>query len=435
MLAGALERLRHAPVHEPQGTVVQVSGLIVEIGGVKAAIGDCLRVDSIPDLRLEVVGFRKDHLLTTPLGSTSGLRPGSKATFHSHGGRIRVSDALLGRVIDSFCRPIDGGQQLPPGKRVALRADPPDAFERRPIQTPLATSVRAIDGLLPLGVGQRAGIFAGSGVGKSTLLGMICRGSSADVNVIALIGERGRELNDFIRESLGPEGLAKSVVVAATGDQAPLVRARGAETATAIAEHFRDQGKSVLLVMDSVTRYAMAMREVALAAGEPPATKGYPPSVFAALPRLLERAGTSSGPGVITALYTVLVEGDDMNEPIADAVRGLLDGHIVLSRNFAERGHFPAIDVSASVSRVANQVATAEHLGAAHNMRELLGVHREALDLIQVGAYVSGSDPNVDLAIRLAPQFEGFLRQSVNEATPRADTIQVLCHLAGQAPH
>ena len=432
MLAGALERIRHAHAHEPQGTVVQVSGLIVEIGGLKAAIGDCLRIDAIPGLRLEVVGFRKDHLLTTPLGSTSGLRAGTKATFHSHGGKVRVSDALLGRVIDSFGRPLDGGQNLPPGKSVPLRADPPDAFERLPINTPLATSVRAIDGLLPLGVGQRAGIFAGSGVGKSTLLGMICRGSSAEVNVIALIGERGRELNDFIRESLGPEGLAKSVVVAATGDQAPLVRARGAETATAIAEHFRDQGKSVLLVMDSVTRYAMAMREVALAAGEPPATKGYPPSVFAALPRLLERAGTGAGRGVITALYTVLVEGDDMNEPIADAVRGLLDGHIVLSRNFAERGHFPAIDVSASVSRLANQVSTAEHLNAAHNMRDLLGVHREALDLIQVGAYVSGSDPRVDLAIRLAPQFEGFLRQEVDEKTPREHTLQVLCHLTGQ---
>jgi len=435
MLQGAIDRVRNAQMHAPQGTVVLVSGLIVEIGGLKAAIGDCLRVDAIEGLKLEVVGFRKDHLLTTPLGSTSGLRPGDKATFHSHGGWVRVSDDLLGRVIDSFGRPVDGGAPVGHGTRVPLRAEPPDPFERRPIDTPLASSVRAIDGLLPLGVGQRAGIFAGSGVGKSTLLGMICRGSSADVNVIALIGERGRELNDFIRESLGEEGLARSVVVAATGDQSPLVRARGAETATAIAEYFRDQGKSVLLVMDSVTRYAMAMREVALAAGEPPATKGYPPSVFASLPRLVERAGTSSGKGVISALYTVLVEGDDMNDPIADAIRGLLDGHIVLSRNFAERGHFPAIDVSASVSRLANQVSTPQHLEAAHNMRDLLGAHREALDLIQVGAYVTGSDPRVDLAIQLAPQFEGFLRQSVTEKTPREQTLAVLQHLVGSSPN
>ncbi len=432
ILTQAMERVRQVAAHAPQGTVVEVSGLIVEIAGLRAAIGDCLRVDSVPGLRLEVVGFRKNHLLTTPLDATSGLRAGARATFHSGGGAVRVSDELLGRVIDSFGRPLDGLPRIKSSHPVPLRAPPPDAFTRRPIREPLATSVRAIDALLPLGVGQRTGIFAGSGVGKSTLLGMICRGSSADVNVIALIGERGRELNDFIRESLGPEGLARSVVVAATGDQAPLLRARGAETATAIAEHFRDQGKSVLLVMDSVTRYAMAMREVALAAGEPPATKGYPPSVFAALPRLLERAGTTSGPGVITALYTVLVEGDDMNEPIADAVRGLLDGHIVLSRSFAERGHFPAIDVSASVSRLAPQVASPEHLAAAQEMRDLLGAHREALDLIQVGAYVSGSDARVDRALALASQFEGLLRQDIEENTPQAQTLAVLFHILGR---
>lgn len=430
MFQAALGRLEKVAAHSPSGTVVEVSGLIVEVAGIKAAIGDSLRVDELPELKLEVVGFRRNHLLTTPLGPTSGLRPKMRATFLGHGGEVPVGDQLLGRVIDCFGRPLDQGP-LSCKRKVPLRASPPDPFGRKPIDTPLTTSVRAIDGLLPLGVGQRVGIFAGSGVGKSTLLGMICRGSSADVNVIALIGERGRELNDFIRESLGDEGLAKSVVVAATGDQAPLMRARGAETATAIAEYFRDQGKSVLLVMDSVTRYAMALREVALAAGEPPATKGYPPSVFASLPRLLERAGTGPSAGVITALYTVLVEGDDMNEPIADAVRGLLDGHIVLSRNMAERGHFPAIDVSASVSRVTHQVAEQSHLQAAHCMRDLLGVHREALDLIQVGAYVNGSDPRVDQALALAPQFEGFLRQSVDEKTPREHTLAVLRHLTG----
>ncbi len=427
----ALEQVRAAHVHAPVGTVLQVSGLIVEVGGLKAAISDCLRVNSLPHLRLEVVGFRRDHLLTTPLGSTAGLRPGDKVTFHSAGGQVLVGDDLLGRVIDAFGQPMDGRPPVMGGTKAPLRAEPPSAFQRRPIDTPLSTSVRSIDGLIPLGKGQRMGIFAGSGVGKSTLLGMICRGSSADVNVIALIGERGRELNDFIRESLGDEGLARSVIVTATGDQAPLLRARGAETATAIAEYYRDQGKSVLLVMDSVTRYAMALREVALAAGEPPATKGYPPSVFAALPRLLERAGTGPAKGVITALYTVLVEGDDLSDPIADTVRGLLDGHIVLSRKFAERGHFPAVDVSASISRLAPQISLPRDLQAAMTMRDLLGAHREALDLIQVGAYVSGSDPRVDTAIKMAPQFEAFLRQDVTEKTPREQTLAVLNHLCG----
>ncbi len=432
MLENARENVQRALAHRPRGTVVEVSGLIVEVAGIRAAIGDCLSVDAIRGLRLEVVGFRRDHLLTTPLGATSGLRPGSRTTFESHGGSVAVGEQLLGRVVDAFGSPIDG-KPVPTGlRRAALRGQPPDAFERRPLQTPLATSVRAIDGLLPLGVGQRVGIFAGSGVGKSTLLGMICRGSSADVNVIGLIGERGRELNDFIRGSLGPEGLARSVVVAATSDQAPLVRARGAETATAIAEYFRDQGKSVLLVMDSVTRYAMALREVALAAGEPPATKGYPPSVFAALPRLLERAGTGPGAGVITALYTVLVEGDDLNDPIADTVRGVLDGHIVLSRALGEKGHFPAIDVGASVSRLASEVAHKDHLAAATRVRDLLAAHREALDLIQVGAYMPGSDARVDEAVRLAPAFEALLRQGVHEPTPPEQTLAVLLKLVTQ---
>lgn len=426
-----IERTRSAAVHRPEGTIVEVNGLIVEVGGLRAAIGDCLTVPSAQGLRLEVVGFRKSHLLTTPLGSTAGLRRGSKAVFASHGGTTLVGEGLLGRVVDALGRPLDG-KPLPAAlSRVSLDREPPDAFARQPIRTPLSTSVRAIDGLLPLGVGQRVGIFAGSGVGKSTLLGMICRGSSADINVIGLIGERGRELNEFIRQSLGEEGLARSVVVAATSDQAPLLRARGAETATAIAEYFRDQGKSVLLVMDSVTRYAMALREVALAAGEPPATKGYPPSVFAALPRLLERAGTSPGQGVITALYTVLVEGDDLSDPIADTVRGVLDGHIVLSRKLAERGHFPAIDIGSSVSRLVNEVAHPDHVAAANRFKDLLGAHRDALDLIQVGAYSPGTDARVDEALRLAPAFDALLRQRTDEKTRPQETLAVLLRLVG----
>ncbi len=319
-------------MHTPEGVVSDVVGLIVEVGGLNAAVGDTLRVQDASGAKLdvEVVGFRGGSLLTTPLGPLVGIRPGARAVRLMRGATVPVSFGLLGRVVDSFGRALDGGPEIDPDRVMPVNAPPPPAFGRRPIDHQLATGVRVIDAMLPLGVGQRMGIFAGAGVGKSTLLGQICRTSQADVNVVGLIGERGRELNDFIRQSLGPEGLAKSDVVAATSDMPPLVRARGAESATAIAEYFRNQGKSVLLVMDSVTRYAMALREAALAAGEPPATKGYPPSVFAALPRLLERAGTGPGAGVITALYTVLVEGDDLSDPIADSVRSIIDGHIEL---------------------------------------------------------------------------------------------------------
>jgi FliI/YscN family ATPase len=328
-----------------------------------------------------------------------------------------VSSELLGRVLDAFGAPLDGKPLAETAERYPIHAPPPAPFSRRPITEALSTGVRAVDSLLTLAIGQRLGIFAGAGVGKSTLLGMICRSSAADVNVVGLVGERGREVNDFLRSALGDEGLARSVVVAATSDQPPLVRARAADTATAIAEYFRDQGKSVLLVMDSVTRYAMALRETALAAGEPPATKGYPPSVFAALPRLLERTGTSSGPGVITALYTVFVEGDDLTDPIADAVRGILDGHVVLSRTLAEKGHFPAIDVLKSVSRLAPEVQDKAHFELASQTRNALATYRDAEDLIQIGAYAKGSDPRIDRAIELMPGFEAFLRQPLLERT------------------
>lgn len=429
-LGALVELATRATVHAPRGVVTDVVGLIVEIGGVAAAVGDTLAVADGPALELEVVGFRGGRLLATPLGPLSGLRPGAAVVRTAEGAVVPVGEALLGRIIDPFGRPLDGlGVPAASATRRA-QAEPPSPFSRRAIDRPFGTGVRVLDAMLPLGVGQRLGIFAGAGVGKSTLLGMICRSSQADVNVVALIGERGRELNDFVRQSLGKEGLARSVLVTATSDQPPLVRARGAEAATAIAEHFRDQGKSVLLVMDSVTRFAMALREAALAAGEPPATKGYPPSVFAALPRLLERAGTSGGEGVITALYTVLVEGDDLTDPIADAVKGILDGHIVLSRSLAERGHFPAVDVLQSVSRLAPEIAPEADLRAAAVVRDWLGAHREAADLIQVGAYAKGSDPRVEAALAAMPQIDAFLRQRTDEATPMAEARARLHALA-----
>lgn len=424
MLERFRERCLTAPVHVPTGVVLDVVGLIVEIGGLRAGVGDILTLETATgaELPVEVVGFRSGRLLTTPLGALIGVRPGARVRRARSGASVGVSESLLGRVVDSFGRPLDGGAAIEPERHYSTAAPPPAPFERRAILDAFATGIRAIDGVLPLGVGQRMGVFAGTGVGKSTLIGMICRSSQADVNVVGLIGERGREVNDFIRTSLGAEGLKKSVVVAATSDQPPLVRARGAEAATAIAEYFRDRGKSVLLVMDSVTRYAMAMREAALAAGEPPATKGYPPSVFAALPRLLERAGTSAGPGVITALYSVLVEGDDLSDPVSDAVRGILDGHIVLSRQLAEKGHFPAVDVLASVSRLAPDIASDSDLRHAAFLRELLGIHREVQDLIQVGAYVSGSDPRVEVALATLPHIDALLRQGINERTSAAET-------------
>jgi flagellum-specific ATP synthase len=420
---GALRKLAavvpHAVVHEPRGVVVNVVGLLAEVAGISAAVGDGLRVE-VPNkqpLELQVVGFRNGHVLAMPLGTLSGVRPGTRVRWIGHEASLRVGDDLLGRVLDPFGRPLDGSVAHATD-RYALDADPPSPFERKPVDKPFVTGVRVLDTLLTIGEGQRLGIFAGAGVGKSTLLGQICRTSVADVNVVGLVGERGRELNDFVRHSLGPEGLKKSVVVAATSDQSPLMRARGAMAATSIAEYFRDRGKRVLLVMDSVTRFAMALRETALAAGEPPATKGYPPSVFAALPRLLERSGNGSGTGSITALYTVFVEGDDLTDPIADAVRGILDGHIVMSRALAEKGHFPAVDVLQSVSRLASELTDAGQRSLAMRAREVLGTYRDVQDLIQVGAYVKGSDPKVDEAVAIVPAVETFVKQPVTEATP-----------------
>lgn len=424
MLETAIARCHASPVHHPEGVVLETVGLIVEVGGIRAAVGDSLAIDTAggAEIEVEVIGFRADRLVATPLGSISGVRQGARVRHTYRGASVIVGTGLLGRVVDALGRPMDGRKPVVDGENYNVHAAPPPAFLRRPIHHQFSTGVRVIDGMLPVGLGQRLGIFAGAGVGKSTLLGMICRSSQADVNVVGLIGERGRELNDFIRNSLGEVGLARSVVVAVTSDQPPLLRARGAESATAIAEYFRDRGKSVLLVMDSVTRYAMALREAALAAGEPPATKGYPPSVFAALPKLLERAGTGASEGTITALYTVLVEGDDMTDPVADATRGILDGHIVMSRELAERGHYPAIDILQSISRLAPEIASENVLRASTQVRELLASHREAAELIQVGAYQAGSDPRVDLALKLMPQFDGYLRQAVKDKTALADS-------------
>lgn len=434
-LSVALQRCANAPLHRPQGVVLEVVGLIVEVGGLRAGVGDTLIIDSESGdaVEIEVIGFRAGRLMTTPLGSMSGVRQGAPVRHTHRGASVAVSTNLLGRVVDAFGRPLDGGPPIADAIEFPVHNPPPPAFQRRPIDSPFSTGIRAIDGMTPLGIGQRVGIFAGAGVGKSTLLGMICRSSQADINVVGLIGERGRELNDFIRNSLGHQGLARSVIVTATSDQPPLLRARGAESATAIAEYFRNAGKNVLLVMDSITRYAMATREAALAAGEPPATKGYPPSVFAALPRLLERAGTTGASGTITALYTVLVEGDDMSDPIADAVRSILDGHIVMSRELAEKGHYPAIDILQSLSRLAVEVAPSHILRSASIIRELMSAHREAADLIQVGAYQQGSDQRVELALRLNAEINGFLRQNTADVTPLAETYTQLHNLARQA--
>lgn len=424
---------KRATIHRPVGVVAEILGMAVEVAGLRAGIGEMLRVESKVPLDLEVIGFRGGRLVATPLGPLSGIRPGDRAVLWDRGSQIPVSDALLGRIIDPFGAPIDGKTRVSAHDGYPVNAPPPAATSRKPIAQVLGTGVRAMDALMTLGRGQRMGIFAGAGVGKTTLLGMMCRASDADVNVIALVGERGREVNEFVRDALGEDGLARSVIVVATSDQPPLVRARAAEAATAIAEYFRDQGKSVLFVMDSVTRYAMALREAALASGEPPATKGYPPSVFAALPRLLERAGTGSNDGAITAVYTVLVEGDDLSDPIADAVRGILDGHVVLSRSLAEAGHFPAIDVLASLSRLMPQLVAKPHVEAASKLRELLGAYRDAKDLIQIGAYEKGSDPRVDIAARMMPAIDKFLRQGEREPMSRDAAVGALMALVTEA--
>ncbi len=431
-VAALRERLRRCDPVRTNGIVQQVIGLIVESAGPAAHIGEiCLiRANRTkPPLPAEVVGFKSNRVLLMPLGDMSGVRAGAEVIGTGRNQEILVGDHLLGRVLDGLGNPMDGASlttsAMPNARHYPVNADPPDALKRKRITEPLEVGVRAIDGLLTIGKGQRVGIFAGSGVGKSTLLGMIARNTEADINVICLTGERGREVREFIEEDLGEEGLRRSVVVVATSDKPPLVRLKAALVGTCIAEYFRDQGKDVMLMMDSVTRLAMAQREVGLAVGEPPATRGYTPSVFALLPRVLERSGTGER-GTITALYTVLVDGDDMNEPIADTVRGILDGHIVLSRALAAKNHYPAIDVAASVSRVMDQIAPPEQLAAAGEARNIMATYKEMEAMINIGAYVAGTNPAVDRSRRLMPGVSDFLRQREHEPSAAADTRQQL---------
>lgn len=417
-------------LYRRQGRVTKVVGLTLEVEGIQPFMGELCQIEIQETGEIvpaEVVGFNGDKALLMALGSVAGIGPDAKVIPLGHALEVEVGNHLLGQILDGLGQPLETIQTE--GVKRSIDRDPPNPLKRKRIDQIISTGVRAIDGLLTVGVGQRIAINAGSGVGKSTLLGMIAQNASADVNVICLIGERGREVLEFIERDLGPEGMKKSVVVCATSDQPALVRIKSAYVATTIAEYFRDQGKNVMLMMDSVTRFAMAQREVGLATGEPPTSKGYTPSVFALLPRLLERAGMGET-GSITAFYTVLVDGDDMNEPIADTVRGILDGHIVLSRKLASQNHFPAIDVGQSISRLMKELVPIEHEEAAGKVRDLMALYAKNEDLINIGAYKMGSNPSVDLAIQRAQSIQTFLRQKVQETSTFDQTIQSLAIIA-----
>lgn len=418
-----LKLIRNVDPVRINGKITQIIGLTIESQGPDVHIGELCSIyptNSQTPIQAEVVGIKENKVLLMPLGELRSIGPGCDVVASGKTMMVKAGYQLLGRILDGLGQPLDG-KPLPLGlEEVPTYSKPPNPLTRPRIKSPLGVGVRSIDGLLTMGKGQRVGIFAGSGVGKSTLLGMISRNTTAEVNVIALIGERGREVLDFIEQNLGEEGLKKSVVIVSTSDQPALSRIKGALTATSIAEYFRDQGKDVMLVMDSVTRFAMAQREIGLAIGEPPTTKGYTPSVFAMLPQLLERAGT--GPkGSISAIYTVLVDGDDMNEPIADAVRGILDGHIVLNRNIAGKGIFPAIDILNSVSRVMTDITSDKHQQAARVFKQMMAHYSEAEDLINIGAYKKGSNREIDSSIRLKPIMDNFLRQEIFESSQLDD--------------
>ena len=409
------------------GKVTEVVGLIIQVEGIEVFVGEVCQIlikSSSKIVKAEVVGFRNATVLLMPLGELQGIGPGCLVRPTGESLKLKISDELLGQTLDGLGKPL-ASKKVFQGQVYDVDRAPPNPFERRKIENIMSTGIKAIDGILTCGEGQRIGIFAGSGVGKSTLLGMIARYCEADVNVIGLVGERGREVLEFIENDLGQDGYKKSVVVCATSDQPPLVRVKAAFVATAIAEYFRDQGKKVMLMMDSVTRFAMAEREIGLATGEPPTTKGYTPSVFAKLPKLLERSGMSKQ-GSITAFYTVLVEGDDMNEPIADSVRGILDGHIVLSRNIAAKNHFPAIDISSSISRIMKAVVSNQHFMASGQLKENLAIYSESEDLINVGAYESGSNPMIDEAIRLNMPISKYLRQNIDESYSYEESLELL---------
>jgi FliI/YscN family ATPase len=423
-----LERLSACDPAPVLGHVTRAVGLLVESTGPAGSVGQICEVRSSHGKRLplEVVGFRDGRLLSVPLGDIAGIRPGDRIAARAGVLTVPAGHALLGRVIDGLGQPMDGLGPIAAAAHAPLRPPAMNPMDREPVTVPIGTGVRAIDALLTCGRGQRIGVFGGSGVGKSTLLGMMARGTEADVVVLGLIGERGREVRSFLEHDLGKDGLARSVVVVSTSDSPPLARLRAAYAATAIAESFRDEGKNVLLMMDSVTRFAMAQREVGLAAGEPPTAKGYPPSVFGKLPGLLERAGGVRNSGSITAFYTVLVEGDDHNEPIADAVRGILDGHIVLSRELASRNHYPAIDILPSVSRTMPQVTSVEHRARAGQVREWLATVRDNEDLVSVGAYVPGSNARIDTALARKDAVNQFLCQAADTPGRLADAISAL---------
>ena len=417
------------------GKITEIIGLTIESDGPKSSIGDlCYIYNDFNDkpTMAEVVGFKKDKILLMPLASPDGIQPGAKVVNTGEAMKIGVGNQLIGRVLNGLGEPIDSLGEIRFSEYRSTHADAINPLKRKRISEPLALGIKSVDGFATVGKGQRMGIFAGSGVGKSTTLGMMAKNTSADLNVIALVGERGREVKEFIEEILGAEGMKRSIVIAATSEQPSLVKIKAAFVATSIAEYFRDKGMDVLFMLDSVTRIAMAQREVGLAIGEPPATRGYTPSVFAMMPKLMERAGTNEY-GTITGLYTVLVEGDDFNEPISDTARSILDGHIMLSRDLAHKNHYPAVDVLQSLSRVMGDVTTKEHRAAAGVLRNLLAVHTKNEDLINIGAYVQGSDPVCDKAIALMPQINEFLTQSTKDKIDFSETINSLIELGNLA--
>jgi len=430
-LSHLLDRARHTRVLENRGRVVQLIGLVIESAGPLVSVGEVCRIESARHdgwTLAEVVGFRNHHVLLMPLGEVHGIHPGSEVIALGTPLQIGVGESLKGRVLDGLGRPLDNLGPLNIERNVSINFHPPHPLRRQRIRQPFHTSVKALDTFIPCGRGQRLGIFAGSGVGKSTLLGMLASRAEADVNVIALIGERGREVREFLEKDLDEAGRRKSVVVVATSNEPALARLKGAFVAMAIAEHFRDLGQNVLLMMDSVTRFAMAQREIGLAVGEPPATRGYTPSVFSLLPQLLERAGTGER-GTITGFFTVLVEADDMNDPIADAVRSILDGHVVLTRELATQNHYPAIDVLESVSRLMRDLVTSEQLDLAGRAREFMAIYRKNQDLINIGAYPAGSNAAIDQSIRLHEPLNRFLRQGVREGVPATESWKRLAQL------
>lgn len=429
-LDGVLDK--HFPYLEI-GRVTEVVGLVIEAKGPKAKMGDVCYIETqepdMPLLPAEVVGFKSGKLLLMPLGEMVALAPDSKVVNTNAAFKVPVGDAMIGRVVDAMGRPLDNKGLIQTEQFAPASITPPSPLMRRAIDEPLTLGVRSIDGFMTVGKGQRLGIFAGSGVGKSTTLGMIARNTDADLSVIALVGERGREVREFIEQALGEEGMKRAVVVVSTSEQPALLKIKAALVATAIAEHFRDQGKNVLLMMDSVTRVAMALREVGLSVGEPPTSRGYTPSVFAFMPKLLERSGTSDK-GSITGLYTVLVEGDDFNEPVSDTVRGILDGHIILSRDLAHQNHFPAVDVLGSISRLMFTIASEEHKAAAGKIRDLMATYKKSEDIISIGAYVKGTNSKLDTAINLKDAIDTVLKQGIHDQFTMDDTVNALLAIA-----